>query len=426
MNRKDLEWYRNSRGGFARRLLMPGLGMIFAGLAAIGAQAQEGPRAEAGGGGFSITSADRSFRLRLRGLVQVDGRVYANSDAPDADTGWLLRRVRASFEGGFGERVAFRIMPDFSGGSASLIDAYIDTRLGSGVTLRAGKFKQPLGLERLQSGNDLRIVERGLVTDLVGNRDIGLQLSGGSAAFSWQTGIFNGVNDGRSADAEDDGSQEFVARVFSEPLSRESGNPVLGIGIAASYGRREGSTSLPLLTSYRSPGQKAVFQYRSGVEGTFSDGSRTRVTPQFYWYTGPFGILGEWVRVSQDVRRAGSGFDRSATLDQEAWNLTAEWVVTGQSAGYSDPAGPGAVQLTARIGELRIDPETFANDSESFANPAGAVSRARTWALGVNWLPLAGVKASVAYHQTAFTGGAAGGNDRQDEQVLFLRLQHRF
>jgi phosphate-selective porin OprO and OprP len=425
MKRKVSLWHRNGRGGSARRLLMLGLVTTFAGFAATSVQAQEGPRAEAGSGGFSITSADRSFRLRLRGLVQVDGRVYTNSDAPDADTGWLLRRVRPSFEGSFGERIGFRIMPEFAGGG-SLIDAYIDTRLGSGVTLRAGKFKQPLGLERLQSGNELRLVERGLVTDLVGNRDIGLQLSGGSAAFSWQAGLFNGVNDGRSADAEDDGSQEFIARIFSEPLSRENGRAVLGIGIAASYGRREGSTSLPLLTSYRSPGQKAVFQYRSGAEGTFSDGSRTRITPQFYWYSGPFGVLGEWVRVSQDVRRAGTGFDRSATLDQEAWNLTAEWVVTGQSAGYTDPAGAGVVQLTARIGELRIDPETFANGSESFANPANAVSRAKTWALGVNWFPIAGLKASVAYHQTAFTAGAAGGNDRQDEQVLFLRLQHRF
>lgn len=349
--------------------------------------------------------------------------MFRNDDAPDQDTQWLLRRVRPTFEGSFGDRVGFRIMPEFAGGT-QLIDGYIDVKLGDAVTLRAGKFKAPVGLERLQSGNELRLVERSVVTDLLPNRDIGVQLSGGSR-LSWQLGLFNGVNDGRSGDGDDDGSQEIAARVFAHPLN-PNGKASLGIGIAATWGTREGAPGLPLLAGYRSPGQKTVFQYRGGAEGTFADGERVRISPQGYWFSGPAGFKVEWARVSQDVRRTGPGFDRSATLQQEAWQITGEWFVTGENAGFRDPGGSGALQLVARYAVLDIDEESFIGGGESFANPANAARRAQTWGVGLNWFPIAGPKGSVAWQQTSFDGGAAAGGDRPDEKVLFLRLQQRF
>ena len=38
----------------------------------------------------------------------------------------------------------------------------------------AGKFKVPVGLERLQSANDIRFVERAFPTSLLPNRDLGV------------------------------------------------------------------------------------------------------------------------------------------------------------------------------------------------------------------------------------------------------------
>jgi phosphate-selective porin OprO/OprP len=387
----------------------------------------------AGPGGFSLQSADGAWRLRLRGLVQTDGRVFADDSAPNEDSEWLLRRVRPTLEGSFGERVAFRLMPDFGGGRTEVPDAWIDVTLKDGLVLRAGKFKPPVGLERLRSANHLQLIERSIVTELVPRRDIGVQLSGGSGRLDWAAGFFNGVIDGGSGDEDPDGKQDLAVRVFSHPFAEAEGRPVLaglGVGVSASFGSTDGvAGSQPLLPGYRSPGQNVVFGYRAGVDGTLADGERLRVSPQFYWYRGPVGLMGEWARVSQDVRRSSATFDRTATLDHEAWQLTANWFMTGEMAGYRDPNAAGAIELVARMSELKVDPNSFLDGAASFADPAVAVRRARTLALGVNWYPASGLKASLAYQQTDFHGGAGSGTalgDRPDEKVLLTRLQLYF
>jgi phosphate-selective porin OprO/OprP len=355
----------------------------------------------------------------------MDGRWFFDDSAPDDDSEWLLRRVRPSFEGKFGERIAFRLMPDFGGGDSQLIDAYVDTTLGAGVLLRAGKFKAPVGLERLQSANSLRMVERSYVTELLPNRDLGVQLFGGSPRLQWAAGLFNGVDDGRSGDQDDDGNQEVALRLFSELFGSSKSASVFGIGVGASYGSTDGASGTPLLSGYRSPGQNTVFGYRTGGDGTFADGERLRLSPQFYWYSGSVGLMGEWARVSQDVRRVTGGLDRSATLDHDAWQLTAEWFLTGDKAGFRDPETVGAVQLVARISRLSIDDDAFGAGANSFAEPAAAVQTADTWGAGVNWRPMEGLKASFVYQQSSFEGGAPAG-DRPDEKVLFVRLQQAF
>jgi phosphate-selective porin OprO/OprP len=372
-----------------------------------------------------VASTDGTWRLRFRGLIQFDGRLFDDEATPDAADTWLLRRVRPSIEGDVGDRVSFRVVPDFGGGTTQLVDAWIDTQLSGSLSLRAGKFKPPVGLERLQSSNDLRLVERSFVTELLPNRDVGLQLSGGKR-IGWQLGLFDGTADGRSVDQDDDGKQELAARVFAQPFAGTGRSAVLGVGVAATYGTRAGAPLVPLLAGYRSPGQETFFRYRSGADGTFADGTRVRVVPQLYWYSGSVGLLGEAVREHEAVSRAGAGLVRSATLDHDAWQVTGEWFVTGEKAGFRDPAAAaGPVQLVVRLSEFAADEESFEGDGASFADPGAAVRRARTGALGVNWFPIRGLKGSIAYQVTEFEGGAPGG-DRRDEKVLLLRLQQAF
>ena len=233
------------------------------------------------------------------------------------------------------------------------------------------------------------------------------------------------MNDGRSGDENDDGNQEVALRLFSHPFGSSDGGTTFGIGIAATYGETAGTGDTPLLSGYRSPGQEAVFSYRSDDAPTIADGERLRFSPQFYWYRGPLGLLGEWARVRQDVRRTAATFDRVATLEHEAWQLTGEWFLTGDEAGYQDPESSGGIQLVARVARLDIDEQSFAGGPTSFADPVAAVRRADTWGAGVNWRPIQGLKTSLVYQQTAFDGGAAGG-DRSDEKVIFLRLQLTF
>lgn len=379
--------------------------------------------AHAGPEGFSISSADNNYSIGISGLVQADGRFFL--DAPGgSDDEFMLRRARLTFDGKFGPRLSFRLRPESSSGDTRILDAYVEAKLTGTIALRAGKFKPPVGLERLQTVNDLRLAERSFVTELVPSRDVGVTLTGKQNMLTWAVGVFNGVTDGRTADVADDGTPELAARLFLEPVNHtESGGALLGVGVAATYGSRDGETTRPLLDTYRSAGQKSIFAYRVGTDATFADGDRTRLSPQLYWYDGPFGVMAEWVRVSQDVTRRAA--DRSDTLDHQAWELTGEWFITGETSGYKDPEVPGAVQLVARVSGLTADDAAFSGGDLSFADPTLAIRRARAAAIGVNWFPLSGMKTSLIYEHTEFDGGAIAG-DRPAEKLILVRLQQAF
>ena len=125
----------------------------------------EVPTVTASDRGFALASADKSYELKLRGIVQADARFFFGDDEkPQSDT-FLLRRVRPTFEGKFGDG-DFRITPDFAGSSTTLLDAYVGYAFSPELRVRAGKFKSPFGLERLQGGSDIRFVERAHPTQL--------------------------------------------------------------------------------------------------------------------------------------------------------------------------------------------------------------------------------------------------------------------
>ena len=92
--------------------------------------------------------------------------------------------MRPTFEGTFNNIYDFRFTPDFAGGRTIILDAFVAARLKPWAVVTAGKFKVPVGLERLVSATDLRFIERAFPTSLVPNRDLGLQFGGDIAAAS--------------------------------------------------------------------------------------------------------------------------------------------------------------------------------------------------------------------------------------------------
>jgi phosphate-selective porin OprO and OprP len=395
--------------------------LVFAGVAF----AQE-PDITAGKDGFSIKSADGAYVLKLRGYTHFDGRFYQEDDQRPATDTFLLRRIRPIVEGTVFKIFDFRIMPDFAQGQTVLQDGYLEGRFSPAFRVRAGKFKAPVGLERLQSATDILFIERAFPTALVPNRDLGIQLSGDLAGggVNWAAGYFNGVPDGGSADVDVEDRKDAAARVFFTPLKG------LGIGIAATQGKQTGTLSAPGLAPYRTPGQQTFFSYRTDgtAAGTvIAGGDRTRLSPQAYLYVGPFGLLTEYVVSSQEVRRA----DVLEDLENKAWQVAASWVIAGGEPTYKavspkQPFDPqahtwGAFELAARISRLEVDDDAF----PLFANPASAASSAESLGIGFNWYLNRNLRVALNYEITEFEGGATGG-DREDEKVLLSRFQISF
>jgi phosphate-selective porin OprO/OprP len=390
----------------------------------------------AGPDGFTLRSAKGDFVFRLRGYAQLDARAYLDDDERPANDTFTARRVRPLFEGTLYGRYDFRIMPDFGGGTATVQDFYVEARVSPRFKIRGGKFKPPVGLERLQSATDLAFIERALPTAVVPNRDLGVQLSGEvvRGKLEYAVGLFNGVVDGSSSDGDVSDAKEVAARLFVRPFRRTDNavTPVdLGLGLAVSRGNEEGTVAAPALPSHRTVGQQSFFSYRSDSTAagtTFADGERVRWSPQGWFYSGPFGLLFEAVRSEQTVRRAAVARD----VATDAWQLQAQWVLTGERAGYrtaaprqpigAGPGGRGAWIVSARATGLEVGEEAF----PLFADPARSAQKATGLGAGVSWNVNRSIRWMLDYHVTSFEGGAAAGADRPDEKALFSRLQVSF
>jgi phosphate-selective porin OprO/OprP len=392
------------------------------------------PVVQAARDGFSFRSADSSFRLRLRGYLQSDGRFFVEDNArPNADT-FVMRRVRPIVETTLFNQFDFRIMPDFGGGVTVLQDAYIDARFRPDFKIRAGKFKAPFGFERLMSATELPFIERALPTALVPNRDLGVMVHGDlyTGNLQYAAGIFNGVADGGSTDADNTDGKDGVLRIFALPFRarRDSIWQGLGAGVAMSYGVQRGSSAATILPAIRTSGQQTFFGYL-GQDATgsaaFADGRHTRVSLQGHYFYGSLGILAEHVLSSQEVRRG----ETLNTLSNTAWQLAGQWVLTGETPSYRgvtpraafDPKNGkwGALELTARYHRLQIDKAAFPR----FASLSSSARKVQGFTVGTNWFLNTGVKISANYEWLDFKRGAANGN-REPEQVVLTRMQIGF
>jgi phosphate-selective porin OprO and OprP len=384
--------------------------------------------------GLAVRSPDNAFSFRLRGYVQSDARFFgANGTVAPGPSTFLLRRVRPILEATAYKYFGLRLMPDFGNGQVVLYDAYAEAKPSAALNLRVGKFKPPIGLERLQSATDVRFVERGLPTNLVPNRDVGIQLYGDLAAarVQYQLGAFDGAPDAATADGDVSTGKDVSGRVFFRPFATIASAPDLGFGVAGSSGTEQGTLTATGLGAYRTTGQLALFRYRADgtAENTvLAEGRRTRVSPQGYLYVGPVGVLAEYARVTHNVRRATN----VAALTNQAWQLSGGWVLTGERESYagvspdhpldgSKAGGLGALELVARYGVLTTDANAF----PTYADPATQARRARAAGVGLNWRLTRGLLFAADYERTQLEGPGAA-VVRSTEHAVLTRLQLGF
>jgi phosphate-selective porin OprO/OprP len=411
-------------------------------------KSKSSPVVSVGQSGLQVRSADSNFVFKARGYVQADARFYAgDNSAGTANDTFLLRRVRPIFEGTVYDKFDYRIMLDFGantsatsaniGNNGMLQDAYLTARLWPEFQIQAGKFKEPVGLERLQSGANLLFVERGYPTQLVPNRDVGVQLQGElfSGTLNYAAGVFNGVANGGSADIEiADDDKDVAGRLFARPFKNSNIGALrgFGIGVAGTYGNQDGA-----LRTFVSPGQQRFFGYRIGL-GTndataniVADGRHWRVSPQGYYYWGPFGLFGEFVVSDQKVRR-DAGDSTFASIRNTGWQVAASYILTGEENSFQaiTPRKPfslggdgwGAWEVTGRVGQLTVDDDAF----PLFANPAISAREATSWGVGLNWHLNRNFKVNLNYEQTDFKGGDNSPLNAKGEKVILTRAQISF
>jgi phosphate-selective porin OprO/OprP len=395
------------------------------------------PVVKVGSDGFFLNSPDdgKTFSLRLGMLLQTQGRFYFTQTKPTGSE-FLIRRARPTIDGTIDSYYDFRLVPDFGQGTTVLYDAYTDIHYWPWLRFRAGKFKEPVGLEQLQEDRNLKFVERSLATQLTPNRDIGFDIHGlvGQGWLDYAVGIFNGTPDNSAtSDSDNNDGKDFAARLFFYPFvaTQYEFAQKLGLGIAGTYGDERATT----FDSYKSTGQFPFFSY---VTGTGATGPRYRYTPQADYYWGPFGLMGEYVQNTQQLAppvtikgKTYSGTKRY--ISSQAWQIATSWLLTGEDNSYAqivprqnfDPrtGGIGAWEIAARFDQLLVDRDVY---NYGLASRSTAANEATEFTLGVNWYLNPNVKFLFDYEHTGYHYGATKHRNLTDESAIINELQIAF
>jgi len=400
-----------------------------------GAAASE-PKITINDKGFTLASADGADSVKIRGLVQLDSRVFFG-DQGASTNGFFLRRARLISEGTFSKLYSFQFVTEFGGTSApSILDANLGVAIDPAFQLKFGKFKSPVGLEFLQSDSWTFFNERSIASDLVPNRDLGVLASGNvlSNTVSYSAGILNGVPDGATSNnAAFDNDKNAVGRIYATPFKNFDLAPLQGLsfGVSADLGREK--TASGRTAGYKTDGQQTFFTYNAAV---VADGQSWHLSPQGEYRYGPFGLIGEYVLSTVNVRPTAAA--AKAQLENKAWQLASGYVLTGEDSSYNgvapktnfNPAAGtwGAFEIVGRFANLKIDDAAF----PLFASAAANADEATSAGIGLNWYLSKVAMVKFDYYQTKF-GFAPGAPAvpatailRQDEKALITRFQLSF
>jgi phosphate-selective porin OprO/OprP len=386
--------------------------------------------------GFTLASADGANFIKLRGLAQLDNRLFFNDGGGVVNNAFILRRARLITEGQLAKNYGFQLVTEFGGSAVSILDANFTVAVSPALQFKFGKFKSPVGYELLQSDSWTFFNERSIVTNLVPNRDLGVQASGEvfGGTVNYALGVFGGLADGGSTtNADFDNEKEVAGRVFASPFKGDAGSPVQGLsfGVSGSSGRAK--TAAGRSSAFRTDGQQTFFSYGAT---TVADGQNWRISPQLDYRLGSLGVLGEYVVSTTNVRTNATG--PKTELQNKAWQLAAGYVLTGEDSSYNGvspradfnlAAGTwGAFEVVGRYSNLKVDDATF----PTFASVSTNASEASSVGLGLNWYLSKAVLFKIDYYQTKFdfAPGApavpATQILRQDEKAFITRFQFTF
>jgi phosphate-selective porin OprO/OprP len=409
---------------------------------------------DAGPGGFGVRSANKESQLRFHLQVQADAKFWHGTTPAKVNETFFLRRAIPWIDGTLPYGISFLVAPDFSQinstntaaqANAAIIlpDAYFQLKILDELQFRFGKFRAPIGLERLQPTGQLFFNEFALATELTPLRDVGAQIQGEIAKgyAGYALGVFNGAVDNAYTDLDPSRYKDVEGRVYAQPLGAPNPDSFQYaiIGFAGTVGRKSfvpqasgQSTNLP---TYKSPGGAAIFSYKTGAtpdltNTAIASGQQRRLNVHGYYAIGPFGLLAEYLYSQQRV-----GFNYGNTrVGNQGWTAEASLFLYGGKASYSQAkiatpfdlqAGTfGAFEVVGRASQLRFDQSAFGakTDTTKPVDETASVKHATELAGGLNWYFTRSVRFLFSYNHTSYKGGAATG-DRPAENVFFGRAQ---
>jgi phosphate-selective porin len=327
-----------------------------------------------------------SVRLEVAARAETDARLATPAIGRDrSELAWQSPRVE--LRGRVVRRLEFEISRDL-GDDAAWKDAFVNLRVARTLEIEGGRFKVPFGREMQVSRSNLDFIYRSLgSSQLAPSRDTGAMFHGRlfERRLRYQAGYFGGDGDNARTEQALGGGGTIALRAIVEPLAASnSGKGRLQLGVAMADSRIDSRLGLRGRTLMHD----GVF-----FDRVYVNGRRHRLGLEAYWAAGPASIAGEYMRVTDERNGMGLAGSDLPAVHTSAWYLAGTWALTGEEKdGRLKPDRPvthrgfGALELVARLEELRFADITHPGTAFSFPNPASLIGNTdRVMTAGANW-----------------------------------------
>lgn len=344
--------------------------------------------------GFVLHSIDQRHQVRITGQLQADYRIYPNpGDSADIDA-FLVRRARLGIEANLFDHYEFRLVPDWGNNRSVIQDAYLNIHHLDEVQLQIGKFRPPVGYERLIRARFMPTYERSMLDQLIPARDMGVMLHGKDllgGRIDYALAVMNGEI---ASDQDSNKLRDLLGRVAVTPF-HGNGFPEclqqLQVGISGSTGKQETAMAPNPL---RTPGSIPWLTFASTVR---ADGPRTRWMPEMTYFYRSLGLTAQYLHMNQEMRSNATA--PVVNIPFDGYYFLATYLITGeQRTAYNQLitplrpfdvrhplAAPGAWELVARFSHLQLGEQIFLPGNLNLANPKNSSAGASELTLGFNW-----------------------------------------
>jgi phosphate-selective porin OprO/OprP len=283
-------------------------------------------------GGLEFASADGNFTFHPRGRVVLD---FTSTHGSDFDarnlTGTDMSSGRLGAEGMFGP-LGYKIEADFAGNAVSMKDTYLsyDAKLGGlPAEFYVGNKLKDRSIDGATSGVSTPFMERNAVAS-VGGMDsgyFGLGLTTKLIGPNWHASFaVTGDDIGNEGDNND--TIAYITRAHWNPLKGKNGFLHLGGWYWYEH----------LGQDVTSINKTALVALGWNGEVRVSASSIANPTDDHAWGAELGGVWhGGWAFAETTVRTIDSSTE--ASRDQKATSLSAGWLLTGESPGFSARSG---------------------------------------------------------------------------------------
>jgi len=399
--------------------------------------------------GFKWTTEDGEYSFGLRGMTQLDARVYDRTGTLFAQNGFYNPRSRFYLEGNLTKPIQYEFSFQNTFDTVALLDAYVNFNYDERFQIRLGRYKTPFTYEwyRVHIWDGLAPERSLFATNYEGQRRFGLMGWGVLCdnRIEYAVGAFNTQ---RNTYQPFDNLQDVMAFLNFKPFYNEEGSLLRDLQFGGSVDAgsenqspvpaavRTNAAPSPAASDSTAAGNAGTLPFLAFNPGVVERGSRALWELHTAYYHGGLTLMGAWQGGYEGYAKGLTGPQTRVPI--HGWFVQAGYLITGETIRdrtLVQPLRPfdlrkgrfglGAFEPTARYSELDLDSRVF---TAGLADPTLWTNRAQLVDVGCNWYLNKFVKVYLGWEHAIFANPVvfSPGRSQTSSDLLWMRTQIYF